>query len=99
MAAEKKVTRCACRIAGPLGIGAVLAEGYVTRIVDGVVYGVNYCPLHAAAAEMLAACKAMLKAADELMTEFVSKKRAADWGVINEAMMAAAAAIAKAKAA
>jgi len=35
-----------------------------------------------------AACAKAHAACDELMTEFVSKKRAADWGVINEGMMA-----------
>ena len=39
-------------------------------------------------ARLRAAGRQMLKAADELMTEFVSKKRAADWGVINGAMVA-----------
>lgn len=47
----------------------------------------------AARAEQREAIKGLLKACDELMTEFVSKKRAADWGVINDAMVAGAAAI------
>lgn len=55
------------------------------------------CPLHAAAPALLAACQAMLEAADELMTEFISKKRATDWGIVNGAMVDAANAIAKAK--
>jgi hypothetical protein len=46
---------------------------------------------------LLEACRATLKAMDELMTEFVSKKRAADWGVIHGAGVAAAKAIAKAE--
>ena len=29
----------------------------------------------------------LMKALDELMTEYVSKKRAANWGVINDAMV------------
>lgn len=33
--------------------------------------------------------KGTLAAADELMTEFVSKKRAADWKVINDGLYAA----------
>ena len=47
-------------------------------------------------AELLAACREMLKAADELMTEFISKKRACDWGIVNQAMLDAGAAIRKA---
>ena len=34
------------------------------------------------------AAKMAIAAMDELMTEFVSKKRAANWGIINEACMA-----------
>jgi len=34
------------------------------------------------------ACTKAHAACDELMTEFVSKKRAANWGVINEGMLA-----------
>lgn len=49
-----------------------------------------------AAHDAVAACAAMLQAADELMTEFISKKRAADWGIINGAMVDAARTIAKA---
>ena len=51
------------------------------------------CHAHAAAPELLAACKAMMRAADELLTEFISKKRAANWQVINEAMVEAGRAI------
>jgi hypothetical protein len=54
-----------------------------------------YCPTHATAPEMASALREMLKAADELMTEFVSKKRAANWGVINAAMVAASALLAR----
>ena len=32
-----------------------------------------------------------IAAADELMTEFISKKRACDWGVVNQAMLDASA--------
>lgn len=46
-----------------------------------------------AAPKLLDACRAMVKAADELMTEFVGKKRAANWGVINQAMVDAGRAI------
>lgn len=31
--------------------------------------------------------KQLMKACNELMTEFVSKKRAADWKLINDAMV------------
>jgi len=48
-----------------------------------------FCPLHLQAAFMQEALRDMLKAADELMTEFMSKKRAANWGIINDAMVAA----------
>jgi hypothetical protein len=51
------------------------------------------CPTHAAAGEMKEALKGMLAAAEELLAEFASKKRAADWGVVNDAMMAASRAI------
>jgi hypothetical protein len=52
--------------------------------------------LIAAAPDLLEACRAMLQAADELMTEFISKKRATNWGVVNSAMVGAGAAIRKA---
>ena len=60
-------------------------------------FGITYCPLHGAAPALLEACRDMLKAANELMTEYVSKKRAANWGVINQAMVDASAAIRAAK--
>lgn len=48
-------------------------------------------------ADLLAALEGMAKVVDELLTEFVSKKRAADWGVINDNMVAAGRAIRAAK--
>ena len=53
--------------------------------------------LIAAAPELLTALREMVKAVDELMTEFISKKRAADWGVINHAGVLAGLAIRKAR--
>lgn len=47
--------------------------------------------------DLLSALEGMVRVADELMTEFVSKKRAADWGVINDNMVAAGRAIRDAK--
>ena len=44
-------------------------------------------------AEQRDTIKALMVACDELMTEFVSKKRAANWGTINDAMVAGAASI------
>ena len=38
------------------------------------------------AREMLFALLGCLRACDELMTEFVSKKRAAQWGIINDGL-------------
>ena len=52
------------------------------------------------AKEIIAVLKGLESACNELMTEFVSKKRAADWGIINDALVAsvkARAAIAKAE--
>lgn len=37
--------------------------------------------------ELKTAGRAMQKAVDELLTEFVSKKRAANWGIINDALV------------
>ena len=37
--------------------------------------------------QLAATIKALLDACNELMTEFVSKKRAADWAIINDAMV------------
>ncbi len=34
-------------------------------------------------------CRKVLKAVDELMAEFISKKRAADWAIINDGLLAA----------
>lgn len=48
-------------------------------------------------ADLLEACKAAEKVADELMTEYVSKKRAANWGIINSGLCKVAAAIRKAE--
>ena len=45
--------------------------------------------LIAAAPETPGALRDLMKAIDELLTEFVSKKRAANWGVINDAMVKA----------
>ena len=43
--------------------------------------------------ELLLRCDAALKgaanAADQLMSEFISRKHAADWGVINDGLVAA----------
>lgn len=52
--------------------------------------------LIAAAPELLEAVKAMQKACDEWAAEFTQKKRAMDWGVVNDAYLKASAAIAKA---
>lgn len=49
-----------------------------------------------AAPDMAKALEAMMAAVDELMTEFISKKRAANWGVINHAMVDATKALQKA---
>ena len=35
-----------------------------------------------------AVIRELLKACNELMTEFISRKRAADWEIINDAMVA-----------
>ena len=48
----------------------------------------DYIALLATARRLRDAGQGTMKALDELMTEFVSKKRAADWGVINDAMVA-----------
>lgn len=42
---------CGCKIGGPLGIGAVLGEG--SRVIAGEAYVIGYCPMHAAAPELL----------------------------------------------
>lgn len=38
--------------------------------------------------EVAKTIRALMRACDELMTEFIGKKRAADWEVINDAMVA-----------
>lgn len=57
------MTTCACRIAGPLGIGAVLGETPGRKLAgpEGY-YGLSLCPLHAAAPDLLAALEAFLRA-------------------------------------
>lgn len=45
--------------------------------------------------ELIETLKNLLLACNELMTEFVSKKRAADWGLINDAMVEGQKAIAE----
>ena len=47
--------------------------------------------------ELVTALKAMRKACDEWAAEFTQKKRAMDWGVVNDAYCKANAAIARAK--
>lgn len=39
--------------------------------------------------QMLAALKGMFKASDEIAAEFIQKKRATDWGIVNEAYLGA----------
>ena len=55
-------------------------------------------PLLSAAPDLLDAVKAMQTACDEWAAEFTQKKRAANWGIINEAYCKAERAIAKAEA-
>jgi len=43
--------------------------------------------------EWVKICKGLMAATDELMTEFVSNQRAANWGVINDALYVAECAI------
>jgi hypothetical protein len=49
-------------------------------------------------AEVVRVIEQLRQATDELMTEFVSKTRAAKWGVINDALVDGAKLIAKLKA-
>lgn len=49
-----------------------------------------------AAPDLLEALKAMQRACDEWAAEFTQKKRAMNWGIVNDAYCKAAAAIAKA---
>lgn len=51
--------------------------------------------LIAAAPELADALRATIKAVEELMTEYVSKKGAANWGIINDAMCQASTLLAK----
>ena len=53
--------------------------------------------LIAAAPELLEALQAMQKACDEWAAEFTQKKRAMNWGIVNDAYVKAAKAIASAK--
>lgn len=57
---------CACRIAGPLGIGAVLGETPVRKL-DGPegYYGLSLCPLHAAAEDLLDVAQMLLDAGED----------------------------------
>lgn len=57
----------------------------------------NDAHLIAAAPDLLEAVRSMQKACDEWAAEFTQKKRAMDWGVVNDAYCKASAAIAKAK--
>lgn len=52
------MSACACRIAGPLGIGAVLGEAPVVKIGEAY-YSVARCPMHEAAPAMLQALHSM----------------------------------------
>jgi hypothetical protein len=64
------------------------------------IVGVNahaHANLIAAAPDLLAALKDMFKAADEVAAEFIQKKRAAKWDIINDAYVKAERAIAKAE--
>ena len=77
--------------------GQPMSQTYCKDCFDIDTKGIALCPLHAAALAMLEALDAVLDANDELMTEYISKKRAANWGVINDAGVKARAAIAQAK--
>ena len=58
---------------------------------------VEFCPMHAAAPEMLEALRGMHRASEEIAVEFIEHKRATNWGIVNDAYIAAARAIAKAE--
>lgn len=45
--------------------------------------------------EICEALRGAIAASDELMTEYVSRKRAADWGVINDGLVKAGRALAE----
>ena len=53
--------------------------------------------LIAAAPELLDALRGMQKASEEIAVEFIEHKRATNWGIVNDAYIAAARAIAKAE--
>jgi len=53
--------------------------------------------LIAAAPELLEALREMQKASEEIAVEFIEHKRATNWGLVNDAYIAAARAIAKAE--
>lgn len=56
---------------------------------------IRLCRKHSATDDLITAIGNMQKAVEELLTEFVSKKRAAKWDIINNAGVAAQSAIAK----
>lgn len=56
-------------------------------------YQIEFCPLHAAAEKMLKALKMQPKAISSLMGELGNRGPATDWGLVNDALLAAAAAV------
>ena len=78
----------------PYGDDPERAEANARRIVACVngCKGIN----PEAVPDLVGALKEMFKASDEIAIEFIQKKRATNWGVVNQAYVAAEAAIRKA---
>lgn len=83
-------------MSGPCATAKVVPGGIFIK-TRSVVQSANILSLVQAAPDLLAACKLMNDAVEELLTEYVSKKRATNWGVVNEAGVASSSAIRKAE--
>jgi len=70
-----------------------MSEPWEENLIEIEILRAEVDRLSAVNAALLEALEMALRAADELMTEFISKKRAADWGVINDGLVAAGKAI------
>lgn len=87
----------------PVLLNPAIDQQCVRDPVSGTFYGpmeyetIRVRRIKDAGEDLLEALEAMGLAVEELLTEFVSKKRAADWGIINEAGIKAGRAIAKAR--
>jgi len=85
---------------GPTKALIVETDGSTVVEIGNRTHDSRFLPntrLIAAAPDLLEALRGMEKASEEIAVEFIERKRATNWAVVNDAYVAAARAIAKAE--